>query len=162
MIDLNQLERIGDEKRLAELVRQGVLVALLTNRTLAVSPALPKGRRYVLPHVNLFLESLSEDFYEQFGKPLTVDSAVRSVMVQRRLRMFNRNAAPIHGETASSHEAGCTVDLSKRLTKAQLEWLRYKLWYCQAVGWVIVEEERNCIHICVVPKERLLGSKKKE
>jgi D-alanyl-D-alanine dipeptidase len=127
------------------------LESIPQNKALAVSRALPKDRSYVLPRVNVFLLELSADFYVTFGTALTVDSAVRSASVQRRLRRFNASAAPVDGETASSHEAGCTVDLSRRLTRAQQHWLEYRLAYYEyAQQRIIVEQERNCFHIMVV------------
>jgi D-alanyl-D-alanine dipeptidase len=127
-------------------------MALPVNRTLIVSEALPPSRRYVLPRVNGFLRELAEGFYDEFGVPLMVDSAVRPVTVQRRLRRINRNAAPIHGEAASSHEAGCTIDIARhRLTRAQLHWLELRLAYYQfARQLILVEEERSCFHVMVV------------
>src|SRR5271166_4817168 len=149
-IDQQGLYRVQNEKELKSLVDAGVLVPLSRTDALRVAPSLPVNRRYVLPQVNSFLRQLSEEFYYEFGQPLVVDSAVRPAPVQSRLRRFNHSAAPVHGETASSHEAGCTVDLSKHLSRAELNWLRYKLWYYQAIGWAIVEDERNCIHIMVI------------
>jgi D-alanyl-D-alanine dipeptidase len=97
-----------------------------------------------------FLLSLSEAYRQQFGKALTVDSAVRPKSVQERLRRTNRAAAPVNGETASSHESGTTFDLSKKMPRAQLQWLRNMLGMYQAYDVVIVEEEKNCLHIMVL------------
>lgn len=144
------LERIGDERRLASLVEAEVLVALPNTDAVKIAPSLPPSRRYVLPMVNSFLVKLASEYYAEFHQPLVVDSAVRPVTVQRRLRRHNASAAPIHGETASSHEAGCTVDLSRRLTKQQTKWLEWRLFYYeQARQVVLVEEERHCFHIMV-------------
>src|ERR1700677_860167 len=108
------LERIRDEQRMAELVDLGVLEALPISTTLVINPTLPQNRRYALPFVNDFLRLLSGEFYAQFGKPLQVNSAVRPMTVQKKLRRINRSAAPVDGETASSHEAGTTVDIERR------------------------------------------------
>ena len=141
------LRRIGDERELSRMVEQGRLVSLPISNELSVAPSLPKERRYVLPMVSDFLAQLSVEYYAQFGVPLQVNSAVRPVTVQRRLRWRNPSAAPVHGEYASSHEAGCTIDLERRrLTKAQRSWLQWRLLYYKALGRVIVEEERACFH----------------
>jgi hypothetical protein len=150
MIDQQNLYRIQNEKELEKLVEAGTLVPLSTDDALRITHSLPVNRRYVLPQVNSLLGQLALEFYVEFGKPLTVDSAVRPVTVQRYLRRTNRNAAPLHGETASSHEAGCTVDLSKHLSRAELSWLRWRLAYYQLLGWTIAEEESKCFHVMVV------------
>jgi hypothetical protein len=144
------LERIGDERRLSSLVEDGRLAALPINDAVKIAPSLPSNRRYVLPMVNSFLVKLASEYYAEFHLPLQVDSAVRPITVQKRLRRVNRNAAPNKGEAASSHEAGCTIDLSRRMNRRQTRWMETRLTYYTAVGWVLVEEERNCFHIMVI------------
>ena len=144
------LERIATEQRVSELAEQGVLVALPAGRTLVVSPTLPQERRYVFSFVAPFLLSLSEQYYAQFHKPLVVDSAVRSKRTQGLLLRYNKSAAPVEGETASAHSTGTAVDLSKRMPRAQLQWLRNMLSYEVAMNHVIVEDERNCLHVMVL------------
>jgi hypothetical protein len=111
---------------------------------------LPTNRRYTRPWVNSFLDSIGSAYLAQFGKQLQVNSAVRTVKVQRSLSHWNRNAAPAHGETASSHLAGLTVDIARRgLTKKQNTWIES---YLMSLGnAVIVEKEihQPCYHICV-------------
>ncbi len=150
MINQMGLERIADERRLSSLVEAGTLVALPTTDAMKIAPSLPANRRYVLAEVNSFLVRLASEYYAEFHQPLVVNSAVRPVTVQKWLRRHNASAAPVHGDTASSHEAGCTVDLSRRLTKQQTRWLEWRLvYYAQAMQVVIVEEERHCFHIMV-------------
>jgi hypothetical protein len=81
-----------------------------------------------------------------------VNSAVRTVKIQKKLRRHNRNAAPIDGDTASSHLAGITVDLQRRgMTKGQIRFVEYYLFYLNALGLVEPEEERHqwVFHIMV-------------
>jgi hypothetical protein len=144
------LERIQDEFELSCLVKAESLVALPNNRAIKIAPSLPANRRYALPRTVFFLLSLSEAYRQQFGKALTVDSAVRPKSVQERLRRTNYSAAPVDGETASSHEVGTTFDLSKKMSRAQLQWLRNMLSMYQGYNVVIVEEEKNCMHIMVI------------
>lgn len=145
------LERIGDERRLSKLVEDGTLVALPITDAVQIAPSLPSNRRYVLPMVNSFLVKLATEYYAEFHQPLLVDSAVRPASVQKKLRRHNANAAPVHGETASSHEAGCTIDLSRRMTKAQTHWLEMRFaYYMFARQAILVEEERRCFHVMVV------------
>lgn len=147
-IDQQHLARVRDEKELKNLVQAGNLVAPVTSGAMVIAHSLPVNRRYVLPQVNSFLGQLSGEFYEQFGKPLVLTSAIRPVVVQKKLRRYNRNAAPAEGELASSHEAGCTIDLGRAgLTRAQTKYLEMRLIYYQAMGRVIVEQESKCFHI---------------
>ena len=149
-IDQMSLERIQNEFELSCLVKAGILVALPNTDAVKPAPSLPANRRYALPRTVFFLLSLSEAYRQQFGKALTVDSAVRPKSVQERLRRTNRAAAPVNGETASSHESGTTFDLSKKMPRAQLQWLRNVLSYEVAMNHVIVEDERNCLHVMVL------------
>jgi Family of unknown function (DUF5715) len=155
MIDTMGLERIGDERRLSYLVETEVLQALPITDAVKIAPSLPSSRRYVLPMVNSFLVKLASEYYAEFHQPLTVDSAVRSVTVQKWLRRHNASAAPIHGETASSHEAGCTIDLSRRMTKRQTRWLEWRLAYYVLRQVVLVEEESKCFHVMICRKVEL-------
>ena len=109
MINQMGLVRIGDERELSRMVERRELVALPNDDAVRIASSLPANRRYVLPMVNSFLVKLASEYYAEFHQPLTVDSAVRPVTVQKWLRRHNASAAPIHGETASSHEAGATI-----------------------------------------------------
>jgi hypothetical protein len=152
-IDRMGLPRIKDSAQLDALVRAGELVPIRTTRALSIDKRLPRNRAYVRPWVADFLTELSEQFYAAFGKPLQVNSAVRTVDVQRRLRRINGNAAPYEGETASAHLAGVAVDLQRRkLTPAQKRFLQWRLLIAAARGRVIVEEElkQPCFHVVVV------------
>lgn len=154
-VDLLGLERISDERRLARLVDDGTLVALPQTDAVKIAPSLPSNRRYVLPMTRDFILVMSSEFYAEFGLPLQISSAVRPMTVQQRLRRWNRNAAPVHGETASSHEAGCTFDIERmRLTPKQRLWLQVRFLYYNALGYVLVEEERACFHVMVAKEKR--------
>jgi uncharacterized protein DUF5715 len=146
------LERFADNTALAAAVARGDLVPLPTSDHLYVDRRLDPKRRYCRPWVAAFLTDLSESFYQEFGQPLLIDSAVRTVRVQRSLLRWNHNAAPWHGELASVHIAGIAVDIARRpLTGNQIRWLQFKLEYYHALGLVIVEEElkQPCFHIVV-------------
>jgi len=150
MIDQLVLVRIGDEKELAKMVEDGRLVALPNGNTVRIAPSLPLNRRFVLPMTRDFLVELASAYYAEFHLPLQVDSAIRSREVQRKLRKRNASAAPVDGETASSHETGATIDLSRNMTAKQTHWLEWRLAYYQAIGQALIEEERYCFHICVI------------
>lgn len=147
------LERVRDDQHLKSLVEYGELVAIEETEYVSVASNLPRNRRYVRPWVNQFLAEMGAAYYSEFGAPIQVNSAVRTVKVQNRLRrVLGRTAAPSKGETASSHLAGATVDLKRTgLTKAQLLWVQAYLW---SVGnRVVVEEERRCFHTMIKPVE---------
>ena len=86
-----------------------------------------------------------------FTSRFKVNSAVRTVKVQKKLRRHNRNAAPADGDTASSHLAGLTVDLQRRgMTRQQVHWMKQYLFYMKA-QLVEPQEERHqwVFHIMV-------------
>jgi hypothetical protein len=152
-IDRWNLPRIKNDNELRELISDGELVQIQATPALALSPFLPLGRAYVRPWVYDQLSAISADFYAQFNRPLQVNSAVRTVKVQRWLLRTDRNAAPWHGEVASAHLAGVAVDLERRrLSPAQKRWLEIRLLVMAAAGAVIVEEEirpQQCFHMVV-------------
>lgn len=132
---------------LSELVADGSLVSLPTGRCLRST--LPPWRAFLRPFATEQLADIAGSFCETFGQPLRVDSAVRPLDLQNRLWRLRRvPAAPPTGPTASVHPAGIAFDLQRRgLTKQQLRWLEWRLFYLQAIGWSIVEEERGCFHV---------------
>ncbi len=146
----NGLGRFRDKAGIAGAVQAGALVAVPTGR--ALRSTIPTWRAYLRPHAAAELGSISETFYDTFEKPLTVDSAVRPLDVQRRLWRSRRvPAAPPTGPTASVHPVGIAFDIGKRsLTKEQRRWMQWRLFYLQAIGQVIVEEERACFHVVAV------------
>ena len=82
------------------------------------------------------MQDLSEVYYRQFHAQIQVNSAVRTVKVQKKLRRRNRNAAPAEGDTASSHLAGITVDLQRRgMTKEQIRFVERYLFYLTRSAW---------------------------
>jgi hypothetical protein len=146
------LERYEDNKAMAAAIEREELVPLPLSVSLAVDKRLDPKRRYCRPWVAAFLLDLSIAYYQEFHSPLLVDSAVRTVKVQRSLLRWNKNAAPAHGELESVHIAGIAVDIARRpLNGNQIRWLQFRLLYYHALGLVIVEEElkQPCFHIVV-------------
>lgn len=151
-IDRLQLPRIVDDAQLEELVRTQELVPISESQSLRVSPAVKPDKRYCRPWTNQFLEDMGEAYYKEFNIPLQVNSAVRTMEQQHKLRRHNRNAAPEDGDISSSHLAGITVDLAKRgLTRAQHKWVEDYLKNLRDLGLVEVAEERRqaCFHVMV-------------
>ena len=151
-IDRLELPRIQDETELEALKADGSLLQIKAGETLRFDPRLDPSRRYCRPWTLNFVDDLSQAFYNRFHQQIQVNSAVRTVKVQKKLRRHNRNAAPADGDTASSHLAGVTVDLQRRgLSKEQVRWMEHYLFYMKSVGLVEPEEERRhwCFHIMV-------------
>ena len=151
-VDRLQLPRIQDDAELEELKASNALVPIVASETLRIEPSLDPSRRYCRPWTREFVEDLSAAYYRQFHEQIQVNSAVRTVLVQKKLRRHNRNAAPESGETASSHLAGLTLDLQRRgMTKQQVRFVEKYLFYLHALGLVEPEEERRhwCFHVMV-------------
>src|SRR5215470_9718647 len=143
-IDRLQLPRIADQQQLAELERTGELVPIEETSSLRWSSSIQADKRFARPWTNQFMQDMSEAYYKQFRTPLQINSAVRTMEQQQKLRRHNRNAAPEIGELASSHLAGTTVDLARRgLTKPQHAWIEEYLKNLRDQGLVVAAEERS-------------------
>lgn len=152
VIDRLQLPRIADDNQLEELIRAQELVPIVGSKSLLVSPSILPEKRYCRPWTNQFVQDMSEAYYNEFHVPLQVNSAVRTIEQQHKLRRRNRNAAPETGDTASSHLAGITVDLAKRgMTKKQHDWVNDYLKNLRDLGVIEAAEERRqaCFHVMV-------------
>jgi hypothetical protein len=151
-IDRLDLPRIQDDAELEALKGSGALVPIEESESLKIERSLDPSRRYCRPWTRDFVADLSDVYYRQFHDQIQVNSAVRTVKVQKKLRRRNRNAAPAEGDTASSHLAGVTVDLQRRgLTKEEIRFVEHYLFYLKALGLVEPEEERRhwCFHVMV-------------
>jgi hypothetical protein len=151
-IDRLELPRIQNQAELDQLIASQDLVPIVASQTLRFDPRLDPDRRYCRPWTRDFLDDLSEAYYKQFRAPIQVNSAVRTVQVQKKLRRHNRNAAPEKGETASSHLAGITVDIQRRgMTKQEVAWVEQYLMPLKDQGLVEPEEERHqwVFHVAV-------------
>jgi hypothetical protein len=151
-IDRLDLPRIQDDAELEALKASGALVPIEESESLKIERGLDPSRRYCRPWTRDFVQDLSEVYYRQFHAQIQLNSAVRTVKVQKKLRRRNRNAAPAEGDTASSHLAGITVDLQRRgMTIEQMRFVERYLFYLNALGLVEPEEERRhwCFHVMV-------------
>jgi hypothetical protein len=151
-VDRLELPRIQDDDELEALKASGALQPIIAGETLRFDPRLDPTRRYCRPWTRDFVQDIAQAYYNRFHQQIQVNSAVRTVKVQKKLRRHNRNAAPADGDTASSHLAGLTVDLQRRgMTQEQIHWMEHYLFYMKAVGLVEPEEERHqwVFHIMV-------------
>ena len=154
-IDRLDLPRIQDDQELEELVASAELVPIIPGETLRIDPRLDPERRYCRPWTRDFLDDLSADYYKEFHGQIQVNSAVRTVLVQKKLRRHNRNAAPETGETASSHLAGITVDIQRRgMSRQQIKWMEQYMVPLKDLGLVEPEEERHQWVFHVMVSER--------
>jgi hypothetical protein len=142
-IDRLELPRIADEVELAELEARHDLVPI--EETDGVHIAIREAsHRYCRPWTHTFLQDLGEAFHKEFQQPIQVNSAVRTMEYQRKLRRRNRNAAPEAGEIASSHLGGLTVDINKRgLSRRQHKFIVDYLFNLREEGIIEVAEERR-------------------
>jgi len=151
-LEAEGLQRIEDKSDLENRIAHGLLVPLPVSGGLTVNPSLPDVRRYCRPWTAEFLSDLARMHDAVFHRPLRVDSAVRTVDYQQRLRRINANAAPATGNIASPHETGATIDIGKRgMTWREIGWMRHYLLTLQDKGLIDVEEEfrQACFHITV-------------
>jgi len=154
----DDLERIQDDDQLQLLTENKELVDLPENDSLRIAANLPVERRYCRPWTRTFLDDMSREYYTEFGQPLQVNSAVRTVQVQKKLRRRNRNAAMIDGDVASPHLTGAAIDIARRgMTKTQIKWMRDYLLSLRDAGQIDVAEEfrTRCFHITVYKEYEL-------
>lgn len=143
-IDRMDLPRIQDDAELEQLKASEDLVPIVAGPTLRFDPRLDPDRRYCRPWTREFLDDLSSAYYKRFHTSIQVNSAVRTVKVQKKLRRHNRNAAPAEGEIASSHLAGVTVDIQRRgLSREQIKWVQDYMRPLKEQGLIEPEEERR-------------------
>lgn len=144
IIDQMELPRIADDDELEQVIENEELVPLTESPSLKIASNLTETRRYCKPWTRDFVQDFGQAFYEVFKKPIQVNSAVRTVQQQKKLRRRNRNAGPIEGETASTHLTGITLDISKRgLTRKQHAWIEQYFLPLKEAGLIDPIEERR-------------------
>lgn len=154
-IDRLGLPRIADEQQLQELEQQRELVPIRESRILSIHPRLAPQDRFCKSWTRAFLQDLAAAHYGKFHTPIQVNSAVRTVAQQQRLRRYNHNAAPISGDTESSHVAGLTVDVSRRgMGRGERKWMEKYLLDLKEQGLIETAEERRepVFHIMVAKR----------
>ena len=150
--DEEGLSRIQDDDDLRRMRAERMLVDFPESASLRVNPELAGDRRCARPWTVRFAAEIARAYYERFHQPLQVNSAVRTVAYQVRLRRVNGNAAGIGGDMASPHLTGEALDFGKRdMSTAEIAWMRTYLRPLMQVGKVDVEEEfqQACFHISV-------------
>ncbi len=153
-MDRAQMFRVMNDVDLMQHELSQELVPVSETDALKLASDLPENRRYCRPWTRDFLQDFSEAFYGEFHTPLQVNSLVRTMEQQARLRRHNRFAAPEWGDTASTHLTGATFDLSRRgLTPMQYAWITSYLLPLKEAGIVDpIEERQPVLHIVVFEK----------
>ena len=150
--DEEGLSRIQDDDDLRRMRSERMLVDFPESTSLHVNGELAGDRRCARPWTVRFAADIARAYYLRFHQPLQVNSAVRTVAYQLRLRRTNGNAAGIGGEMASPHLTGEAIDFGKRdMSTEEIAWMRTYLKPLMQVGKVDVEEEfqQACFHISV-------------
>ncbi len=143
-VDRMDLPRIQDDDELETLKASRELVPIVETEALRFDPRLDPDRRYCRPWTRDFVRDMSVAYFEAFGQQIQINSAVRTVKIQKKLRRHNRNAAPEKGELASSHLAGTTVDIQRRgLSPQQIKWVQQYMMPLKELGLIEPEEERR-------------------
>jgi len=153
-MDRAQMFRVMNDSDLMQHELAQELVPVSETDALKLASDLPDSRRYCRPWTRDFLQDFSEAFFSEFHMPLTVNSLVRTMEQQARLRRHNHFAAPEWGDTASTHLTGATFDLSRRgLTPMQYAWITSYLLPLKEAGMVDpIEERQPVLHIVVFDK----------
>jgi Family of unknown function (DUF5715) len=153
-LDRTQSFRVTNEIDLIQHELSQELVPVNETEALKISGDLVDNRRYCRPWTRDFLQDFSQAYYEQFHSPLQVNSLVRTMEQQHRLRRHNHFAAPEWGDTASTHLAGVAFDLSRRgLTPEQYAWITSYLLPLKEAGVVDpIEERQPVLHVVVFDK----------
>jgi hypothetical protein len=150
--DEEGLSRIQDDDDLRRMRAERMLLDFPESMSLHVNAELAGDRRCARPWTVRFAADIARAYYLRFHQPLQVNSAVRTVAYQLRLRRVNGNAAGIGGEMASPHLTGEALDFGKHdMSTAEIAWMRTYLRPLMQVGKVDVEEEfqQACFHISV-------------
>lgn len=149
-IDRLMLPRIYDDNQLHQLEKDGELVKLENTNTVNIASHISEDRRYIRPWTAQFVYDMSRPFYGRFHKPITINSAVRTIEQQRELRKHNRLAA---SEDRSSHIAGITIDLCKRCySSKERKWIVSYLKQYRDMGLICVADEPTNYHVAVLYK----------
>lgn len=152
MADEEGLSRIQDDEDLRRMRTDRMLVDFPESASLRVNPAMGADRRCARPWTVRFAANIARAYYERFHQPLQVNSAVRTVAYQVRLRRVNGNAAGTEGDVASPHLTGEALDFGKHgMSSAEIAWMRLYLRPLMRDGKLDVEEEfqQACFHISV-------------
>lgn len=107
------------------------------------------GNAITRPYASLFLQRLSESFYNEFKNRLKITSLSRSYEFQSNLRRRNPNATL---PERSPHVRGAGIDISYLpMNSRQKQWMRNTLADLERAGYIEATEEirQRTFHIMV-------------
>lgn len=141
------------ERDLAYFKKHKLLVRLPSNEYVKIDRRLPRKYRWCRPETRAYILSLGKQYHAQFGKPIRINSAVRTVERQAELKRTNGNAArATSGLKRSSHLTGATIDIAKiGMSTRELRWMRGKLLEHEAARRIEATEEmrQSVFHVMV-------------
>jgi uncharacterized protein YcbK (DUF882 family) len=151
--DKEKLSRLH-ENQLEVFKKKKLLVPLPDGKHgVVVDPRHQEKYNWCRPWTRRFLVDLGKDFEKKFGRPIQVNSAVRSVEYQELLKSRNANAAKgKSGPKRSSHLTGATVDIAKKdMSTEELAWMRNHLLALEKEGLIEATEEhvQPVFHVAV-------------
>lgn len=146
-------EFINSAEEVRELVEEGTLVKLTSNRDYTVKRSV--SYPYARPEMRLFIERLAAQYREGTGEKLVVTSLTRPQSEQ-----------PRNAHTLSVHPTGIAVDLRVSSQRASRAWLESVLLKLERKGLLDVTRERwpPHYHVALFPEayrahvERLIGA----
>ncbi len=152
--ETSNLPKVLDREDFERKVNEGELVSLAG--IAAIHRDLPPWRACVIPVTRDYVVGLEHRFKRRFGRKFPIDSAARTVDVQKALILRNPNAAPAHGPLASTHLTGAAIDIGyKDLTRAERAWLETELSRDKRAGFIqaVRELTQACYHVTVFPSK---------
>ncbi|MEK7464379.1 MAG: DUF5715 family protein [Patescibacteria group bacterium] len=155
------LSRIKDDTELERFIKKSLLVPIYENENIGIDPRLEIKLRFVRPYTKIFLNDMGTAFQRIFGKPIQVNSAVRTVVYQKDLIKKNANADSADGQITSSHLTGSTVDIAKNgISRIGLWWIRVYLINLEREDKIeATEENAQAVFHVMVYKNYISGKK---
>jgi hypothetical protein len=140
--DRDKLSRFDDRAMVQRFARLQLLHEVPARTSSYYIHAIPDDYQYLRPWTKLFLDRVSSQFRERFGKPLRITGLTRSATYQKSLRRRNGNAAAPVGPKRSVHLTGACLDISKKgMTGSEVSWMRRVLSSVKEKGYLHPVEE---------------------
>ena len=140
--DDDDLSRMRDLDMVQRFASAGYLTGVPLSTRSYYLHAVSAPYRFSRPWTKLFLQRLSQQYYEKFKQRLRVTSLVRTVASQVRLARVNGNAADAFGPLRSSHLTGASLDISKHgMSPVARRWMRKVLYSLRRGGYLYAIEE---------------------
>ncbi len=147
------------EKNLDSFKQKGLLVPLPNNEFVIIDSRLDEKWRWCRPWTFRFLMSIGKEYKAAFGKPIQINSALRTVERQRVIakgsakEKGNVNAASAErGLRQSTHLTGSTIDIAKKvMSSEEIKWMRKRLNGLQKKSRILYRNEfkQSVFHIYV-------------